>query len=280
MNVLVTGAYGRVGSAIVQHLGDREEYEFTYLDVRDHPDHETFLADIADYDEIRPAFDGQDAVVHLAGRADPSTPWGELLEYNVVGTYNVLEAAADAGVERFLFASSNHVMGAYQVEHAPELYDPGYDLTVDHRDRFRPKTVYGATKLFGEGLGSYYVEMEESPEQFYALRICGVRDEADNPPWGDAERGVAEGRWERGSEAYREQLAKRRAMGTSRRDFAHMVDCCLRDETVEFDVFYVTSDNDARWFDIEHAREVLGYDPQDNLGRWDRDDYERPPNLR
>lgn len=66
MQILITGANGTVGSAILSELGDREEYEFTCLDVEDHPERETVVADITNLDEIRPHFEGQDAVIHLA----------------------------------------------------------------------------------------------------------------------------------------------------------------------------------------------------------------------
>jgi len=60
-------------------------------------------------------------------------------------------------------------------------------------------------------------------------------------------------------------------MMTSRRDFVQFVDCCLSDTTVDFDVFYTVSDNDSRWFDLTHSREVLGYQPEDNGAEWDRE---------
>jgi len=75
--------------------------------------------------------------------------------------------------------------------------------------------------------------------------------------------------WERGDDAYAEQVARLKAMWQSRRDLAGMVDRCLRNDTVGFDVFYGVSANDRRWFDIEHARDVLGYDPEDNGDEWD-----------
>ena len=55
----------------------------------------------------------------------------------------------------------------------------------------------------------------------------------------------------------------------SRRDIANLVDCCLRDDTVAFDVFYGVSDNAASWFDIDHARQVVGYDPRDSADEWE-----------
>jgi hypothetical protein len=59
-----------------------------------------------------------------------------------------------------------------------------------------------------------------------------------------------------------------KAMWQSRRDFAHQIQCCLDDDEVAYDVFNGVSDNDRRWFAIEHAREVIGYNPQDNAERF------------
>lgn len=56
--VLVTGPFGEAGEAILNHLAEKERYNFTYLNRSDHPEHETYVADIADYEAIRPVFDG------------------------------------------------------------------------------------------------------------------------------------------------------------------------------------------------------------------------------
>ncbi|SEO20782.1 NAD dependent epimerase/dehydratase family protein [Halogranum amylolyticum] len=269
MNVLLTGAFGRVGTAIIDHLADRDEYNFTYLNRSDREEYETFVADVSNYEEMRPAFDDQDAVIHLAGYPETDGSWKQILENNIVGMYNTLEAAKDAGVPKFVFGSTNHVVGMYEVEFAPELYELDFDLTVDEDSPRRPDSYYGSSKSFDEDLGRYYVENYQSPEQFYALRICSVRHEEYDHPYGDAEHGVDEGEWERDSPEYEEKVARMKGMWQSRRDLAHQVDCCLQDDDVEFDVFYGVSDNDRRWFDIEHAREVLGYDPQDNGEEWD-----------
>lgn len=271
MDVLLTGAYGRVGTAIIDHLADREEYDFTYLDLEDDPNHETVVADVAEYEEIRPAFDGQDAVIHLAGYPYTGGTWEQILRNNLIGFYNALQAAAEANVGSFIFASSNHAVGMYEVENAPDIYYPDSDVMVDHTAPHRPDSYYGTSKAFGEDLGRYYVEHDDFsfPEQFYAIRLASVRHEEYDHPYGDAEQGVDEGRWERGSAEYDEMVARMTAMWQSRRDFAQMVDNCLQDEDVTFDVFYGVSGNDRRWFDVDHAREVIGYEPQDNGDEWD-----------
>jgi nucleoside-diphosphate-sugar epimerase len=262
--VLLTGAYGKVGTAIIDHLADESEYEFTFLNRSDRDQYDTVVADISNYDAVLDAFQGHDAVIHLAAYPALDGTWEEILENNIIGMYNVLEAARQAGIEQFIFGSSNHVVGMYEVDHSPDIYYHDYDLTVDHTSPHRPDSFYGTSKAFGEDLGRYYTENYDSPERFYALRICSVRHESYDHPYGDAERGVDEGEWERGSAEYQEMVARMKAMWQSRRDLAHMVDCCLDDDTVEFDIFYGVSDNDRRWFDIDHAREVLGYYPQDN----------------
>src|SRR6187397_1217401 len=118
--ILVTGAEGTIGTAVREHLGARYELTSLTLTPQDFPSH---VADIADLDAIRPAFDSVDAVVHLAASAGLETPWDDVLHNNIVGTYNVFEAAREAGVARVVFASSNHTIGMYELDGAPGLYD-------------------------------------------------------------------------------------------------------------------------------------------------------------
>jgi len=272
MDVLVTGSYGQCGTAIIDHLDDEPDYDFTYLNRSDRPDghpyggHDTVLANVSDYEAMRPAFAGQDAVVHLAAYPGEAE-WPVILENNVIGAYNALEAAREAEVETFVFGSTNHVVGMYELEHAPEIYEPQYGLVVDHTDPVRPDSFYGTSKAFGENLGRYYVENYEFPKRVYSLRIGNVSHAEYDSPYGAVEAGGGDGP-EPGTAAYDRQVARMKAMWLSRRDFAHQVDCCLRDESVTFDVFYGVSDNRTRWFDLEHARSVIGYDPQDDGSEW------------
>ncbi|AEH38987.1 NAD-dependent epimerase/dehydratase family protein [Halopiger xanaduensis] len=275
MDVLVTGSYGRCGTAIIDHLHDREEYDFTYYNRSDRPDdhpyggYDTVVGDISDYETFREACEGQDAIVHLAAFPSAEGDWHDVFKPNIIGMYNVLEAAREAEVESIVFGSTNHVMGMYELENAPEIYGRDHDLVLDHTDPVRPDSYYGASKSFGEDLGRYYVEDYEYPKQFYALRICTVNSSEYDHPYGDAEQGVDEGDWERGSDEYERWVARMKAMWQSRRDFAHQIDCCLQDDDVAFDVFHGVSDNRRRWFDLEHARARIGYDPQDDGEEWD-----------
>lgn len=275
MDVLVTGVYGRCGTAIIDYLHDREDYDFTYYNRSDRPDdhpygeYETVVGDISEYEKLREACEGHDAIVHLAAYPYTDGEWTDIFKPNILGMYNALEAAREAEIDTFVFGSTNHVMGMYEVEHAPALYSPQYGFVLRHDDPARPDSYYGSSKSFGEDLGRYYVENNEYPKQFYALRICSVRSSTFDHPYGDAEQGVQDGKWERGSDEYDETVARMKAMWQSRRDFAHQIDCCLQDNTVEFGIFNGVSDNRRRWFDIEHARTTIGYDPQDDGEEWD-----------
>jgi hypothetical protein len=171
-------------------------------------------------------------------------------------------------VASVVFASSNSVVGGHEAEHAPGLYERGYPLTLDADAPVRPSSRYGVSKAFGEHLGRHYVESPGAPERFYALRIGSHRVDPYDHPYGDAERGVAAGEFERGDPEYGAQVARLKTTWHSQRDLAHMVECCLRDRSVAFGVFYGVSDNRDRWMEIESARARLGYDPVDDGAAW------------
>jgi len=274
MDVLVTGAYGRCGTALIDHLHD-DEYDFTYYNRSGRPDdhpyggYETIVGNVTEAKKFREASEGQDAMVHMAAYPSPSGDWTDVFEPNIVGTYNALEAAREEELETFVFLSTNHVMGLYETEHAPELYSRDYSLVVDHTDPVRPDSYYGASKSFGEDLARYYVEQFEYPKRVYNLRVGTVNMPEYDHPYGNAESGVDEGSYERGSEAYERAVARLKCTWQSRRDFSHEVDCCLADDSVEYGIFYGVSDNQRRWFDLEHARSRIDYNPQDDGDEWD-----------
>jgi NAD+ dependent glucose-6-phosphate dehydrogenase len=275
MDVLVTGPYGRVGTAIIDHLHDDPRYDFTYYNRSDRPDdhryggYDTIVADVADGDALREAAAGHDALIHLAGYPFVESTWDDVHDPNLVGMKNAMEAARGAEMETFVFASTNHVMGMYEEANAPEIYYPGHGMAIDRTDPVRPDSYYGTTKAFGEALGRQFSECYEYPTSFYALRICSLRMPEYDHPYGDAESMVDDGETERGSETYQETVARMKGMWQSRRDFAHQIECCLEDDSVDYGIYSGVSDNDRRWYSIEHARSEIGYSPQDNGDEWD-----------
>lgn len=109
LSVLVTGMSGLIGSAVRRRMSDR--YDLRALNRRAIEGVPTHRADIGDLAAIAPAFAGIDVVVHLAAAVgDP--PFEPVLATNVIGTYNVFEAARRAGVRRVVYASSGATVSA------------------------------------------------------------------------------------------------------------------------------------------------------------------------
>ena len=103
--VLITGMSGLIGGLLRRHLENLGGYELRALNRRPVDGVECYQADIADLDAIRPAFEGIDVVVHLAAFLG-GDDWEGQLSGNVIGVYNVYEAARLAGVKRVVFGSS------------------------------------------------------------------------------------------------------------------------------------------------------------------------------
>ena len=90
--VLITGMSGLIGGILKEHLLAAGDYDLTALNRREVEGIRTIRADISDLDEILPAFEEQDVVVHLAAYLG-SQDWEGQHAANVLGTYNVFEAA-------------------------------------------------------------------------------------------------------------------------------------------------------------------------------------------
>ena len=241
--VLVTGASGRVGQVALSSLGDR--YHLSALNRGHVPGVPCTQADIADLDAIIPAFEGIDAVLHLAASTMAGN-WESLLATNIVGVRNVYEAARIQGVKRVVNVSSGATILGYgldspyrevlagEYEKLPEQWP-----LVNETWPIRPDSVYGASKAWGEALGRHYSD-------YQGLSIICVRlgaflpdDTPDNP------RSVA---------GY-----------TSWEDAMRMFGLCIdAPEALRFDLFELVSDNRYRWRDNRHAKEVLGYESTRN----------------
>jgi NAD+ dependent glucose-6-phosphate dehydrogenase len=242
--VLLTGSEGRVGRAILDRLAGAYEWRlFDREPPAEDPPGEFVVGDITDEETVREAMDGVGAVIHLAGDPRPEAPWDSVLRNNIDGTHTVMEAAVDAGVETFAFASSNHAVGAYETEaRTPDIYRPDDKFLLDGTELPRPGNRYGVSKAAGESLGRFF--HDEHGLSVACVRIGNLTK--DHPPK-DYERG--------------------QAMWLSHRDCAHLFECCLEAE-YDYEIVYGISDNDRKYYSIERAREVLGYDPQDNSANY------------
>ncbi|MFB6304112.1 MAG: NAD-dependent glucose-6-phosphate dehydrogenase Azf [Haloferacaceae archaeon] len=241
MRVLLTGAGGRVGGAILDGIGDSEAYEWRLLfhsPPGEPVEHDYLVGDVVDPEAVRAAVDGMDAVIHLAGDPRPEAPWDSVLENNIDGTKRMLEASVEAGVEKFVFASSNHAVGHYETEREPDIYRADDDFRLDGTELPRPGNFYGVSKAAGETLCRFY--HDEHDLSVVCVRIGNLNE--GHPPRN----------YERGQ-----------AMWLSHRDCAHLHDRCLQAE-YDYEIVYGISDNERKYYSLERAKEVLGYEPRDD----------------
>ncbi|MER7559275.1 NAD(P)-dependent oxidoreductase [Nocardioides sp. NPDC126508] len=230
--VLITGAGGGIGRMMRTRLA-REGRVLRLLDVVRPEDPaegeavEIIEASVTDEAAMRAACEGVEAVIHLGG-ISVEAPWDGILSANIDGTRVVLEAARDAGVARVVLASSNHAVGFYDIDDAPEG-----GLAADAFPR--PDTYYGVGKVAMEALGSLFHDR-------YGIDVTALRiGSCFEKPW------------------------DRRSLWTwlSPDDCARLLEACLATPEPGFRVVWGISRNTRRWWSLAEG-EAIGYHPQDD----------------
>lgn len=265
LKVLVTGAYGLIGNLVYAHLDTQPERYNLYgmaretdlagrtspIQARQIPETQLRPADLADFAAVQRAVEGIDIVVHLA--ADPSgqSGWDSLLHNNIIGTQHVFEASRLAGVKRVIFASTNQVVFGYRTEEPyASLFAGQYDegsrdafQPIDYKQPTRPLNAYAVSKIFGEALGHMYAYTHGM--SCICLRIGWVTLDDQLP-------------------SLNEHL-NARILWCSHRDIIQVIERCINaPDSLRFDVFFAASNNRYNLVDIQHTKDVLGYEPQDS----------------
>jgi UDP-glucose 4-epimerase len=166
----VTGGSGRLGAYLVDDLHD--DFDVRVLDLAaPRQDVETVIGSVENVDLVVEAMRDVDAVVHLANLdAGVRAPEHEFIRINVGGTWNVLDAAARAGVKRFVYASSYNATGF------SKDFPPQY-LPVDVHHPLKPVHAYGISKLLAENMCEAFTR--RSGMEVVCLRLPLIlRDEA------------------------------------------------------------------------------------------------------
>jgi len=236
--ILVTGAAGRIGSFLTNQWKD--QYDLVLSDLQ--PPKATFgfpfiQANVADFAAVTALCQGIDTVVHLG--ADPSmeAPWESLLPNNVIGTYNVFEAAHQAHCRRVIFASSINAVFGYPADVQVHTNMPVY-----------PINLYGATKCWGEALARYYSHTHKLSS--ICLRFAAVSYRPGQNPDYDNRYDL--------SHPYIDIVL-------TMEDLTQLVTASVEaKDDFMFGVFHGVSNNRWKRLDLTDAREQLGYAPEDD----------------
>jgi nucleoside-diphosphate-sugar epimerase len=231
--VLLTGATGQIGTAFFHSSGARYRFRLADLDVAGllvAPRHEMVRMDVTDFAACRAACAGMDTVVHLAADPSPAADFHDsLLRNNIVGTYNVLRAARNAGCRRVVFASSLHAVAGHSIDERV-----GPDAPV------RPLTMYGVSKCFGEATAAFFAYAEGM--SCIAIRV-----------------GAYEAAW------IRDQPSKEVLSAyISVRDMNHLLERCIEAPEIKFAIVHGISDNRIKRVDLTSTIALLDYRPQDD----------------
>ena len=246
--VVITGSTGRIGTILWRAFASK--YRLRGVDRVPTPGApDALVASLTDLEAILPAFEGADAVVHLAAdpRHTPDIGWDTLMPDNVLATASVYEAARRGGAKRIVFFSSMHVCGMY--ENDPPWsriaggdyagLDPQTVPLVTAEMAARPDGLYAVSKIFGEALGKYYAEA--CGMEVVVVRLGTVGRE-DRP--GSAARSFVS--W------------------LSHRDLAHLTERAIEAPGVKYQIVFGASDNTWKIYDTQEARQALGYTPRDD----------------
>ena len=221
------------------------------------------VASLDDLDAMQPAFAGRRYRCAFGGGSIGVRRVGiGVCRTTSVGTYNVFEASRREGVKRVIFASSNHATGGNYLDEPWSLVGTGqfnkleagkYPL-VDEDTMIRPDGFYGVSKAFGEAIGSYYNDYHEVSS--IHLRIGWVIS-TDDPTFSP----FALSLWL----SHRDTLPRLCELSIDAPD------------DLRYGIYYATSDNMWKIFDISRAKAELGYAPEDGSGS---EFTEGPPPVR
>jgi len=221
-----------------------DSFDLCGLDILPSPiDTHALTADIADFEQVEDVFHVFSTityVVHLAADPRHDADWHSVLRNNIHGTRNIFEAARLHGIKRVIFASSNHVTGAYEGD-PPTLHRQSNPKLISVKDDPQPDGFYGISKLTGEAIARYYFDYHHI--EAVCLRIGSVL-EPDDP------------------------TKNERHLSTwlSHRDLVQLVRKALTamEPFPGFGIYYGVSNNSRRFWDISSALGELGYSPEDN----------------
>jgi uronate dehydrogenase len=225
--LLLTGAAGGLGQALRPRLAANcevlrlSDIAPAPLDLAAHEEWHT--VDLADRAAVLAMAAQVDVIIHMGG-VSVERPFDEIVPANIVGVYNLYEAARKQGVRRVVFASSNHVTGFYKQSE-----------TIDAAAAPRPDGLYGISKAFGEDVSRFYFDR-------YGIETACLRIGSSFPEPKD-----------------RRMLAS----WLSYDDLHRLIVACISTPVLGHSIVFGMSNNAVTWWDNRLAKHI-GYVPQDS----------------
>lgn len=187
------------------------------------PGEEVMPADLGDAAAVDALVAGCDGIVHLGGISVEDC-FSRILNANIVGIFNLYEAARRHGVKRVFLASSNHTIGFYRQHQR-----------LDETATFRPDGLYGVSKCYAETMALLYHDK-------FGIETARVRI----------------------GSCFSQPMDRRQlSTWLSYDDFVALVERVFQVERLGCPVIYGASANDAGWWDNSHLT-GLGWQPKDN----------------
>jgi len=189
---------------------------------------------LGDVKVLEKAMQNISIVINLAANPSPEASFEDLLEPNIIGTHNILEAARLGGIKKVIMASSIHAVKGQK---------PGL---VKEEDAPKPLTIYGATKAFVEAICNVYANNYDMT--CVAIRIGAYVSEGE-------EKKVCENR-------------KDYQYVISQRDFSQLLHKAIItnfEETEKVIILHGSSNNKLKRLSIDKTKKLIGYNPQDDF---------------
>ena len=228
--VLVTGASGHLGGMLFRSLADLGYKNLIGTDLRKkniEKKQKFVLANLKNFKSTVKITKNVYAIIHFGAIPIEDTKTN-ILKNNIIGTYNLFEAARINKVKRIIFASSNHAIGFHRRK-----------KKLNHFSNQRPDSHYGLSKAFGEELSRFYTDKFNIKSMCIRIGTClkVPKDKRHLSTW------------------------------ISYRDLTQLVDIGIKHKTIHHEIVYGVSKNKKSWWNNVNAYH-LGYKPKDSADRF------------
>jgi uronate dehydrogenase len=232
--VIILGATGRIGPSLLEELQQySKDYEIVLgihkTKIKGYENRKINLQSIR---KLKRAFKGINTIINLAAESDQNAEFKDLVNPNILGAYNVFEAARLAKVKRVIFASSVHAIKGYKLT-----------KTVKSTDVTKPINFYGASKVFGEALCNVFSTK-------YNISCLAIRIGAYIS--NDRKKAVCPTR-------------HNFDYVISQRDLGQLIHKCITaPSSIKYGILAGSSNNKHLYMDLTSAKKLVNYNPQDD----------------